>query len=111
VRLDCSAKSSEGTDRSGFGSPVQRFDAATAALARELALAQAVVDVASRHARGRTVAAIELRVGREREVARTGLAFAFSLLTAGTELDGARLEVEQVAGGELSVDALRVHDR
>jgi hydrogenase nickel incorporation protein HypA/HybF len=78
-------------------------------LIRELSLAQAIVDVATRHARGRTVTAIELRVGHERHVAPEGLDFAFSLLTDGTALDGAELEIEHVAGGELAVDALRVH--
>ena len=72
-------------------------------------MAQAIVDVATRHAQGRTVTAIELRVGREREVAPEGLDWAFSLLTEGTVLDGAELEIEQVAGGELAVDALRLH--
>jgi hypothetical protein len=38
-------------------------------LIRELSIAQAIVDVATRYAAGRTVSAIELRVGREREVA------------------------------------------
>ncbi|MFI4991158.1 MAG: hydrogenase maturation nickel metallochaperone HypA [Solirubrobacterales bacterium] len=80
------------------------------ALIHELSLAQAIVDVATRHARGRPVAAIELRVGHEREVAPQGLGFAFLLLTEGTELDGAELEIEHVAGGELAVDALRLHD-
>lgn len=77
---------------------------------RELSIAQAIVDVATRHARGRTVAAIELRMGRERRVAPEGLDFAFSLLTEGTLLDGAELEIEQVAGGELAVRALRLSD-
>ncbi len=79
-------------------------------LIRELSLAQAIVDVATRHACGRTVAAIELRVGHERDVAPRGLDFAFALLTEGTALDGAELEIEHVAGGELAVDALRLHD-
>lgn len=80
------------------------------ALIRELSLAQAIVDVATRHAQGRTVTAIELRVGRERLVAPAGLDFAFSLLTEGTSLDGAELEIEHVSGGELAVDALRLQD-
>lgn len=79
------------------------------ALIRELSLAQAIVDVATRHARGRTVTAIELRVGRERNVAAEGLDFAFSLLTDGTVLDGTELEIERVAGGDLVIDALRLH--
>jgi len=77
---------------------------------RELSIAQAIVDVATRHAHGRTVAAIELRMGRERELAPQGLDFAFLLLTEGTLLDGAELEIEQVAGGELAVRALRLSD-
>ncbi|HEY1449555.1 MAG TPA: hydrogenase maturation nickel metallochaperone HypA [Solirubrobacteraceae bacterium] len=76
----------------------------------ELSIAQAIVDIATRHARGRTVTAIELRVGHERGVAPVSLDFAFSLLTVGTALDGAELEIEQVVGGELAVDAVRLHD-
>jgi hydrogenase nickel incorporation protein HypA/HybF len=76
----------------------------------ELSLAQGIVDIAARHARGRTVTAIELRVGRERRVAAEGLDFAFALLTDGTALDGAKLEIEQVSGGELAVHALQLRD-
>ena len=54
--------------------------------------------------------AIELRVGRERRVAAEGLDFAFALLTDGTALDGAKLEIEQVSGGELAVHALQRRD-
>jgi hypothetical protein len=81
-----------------------------ASLLRELWIAQAVVDVATRHARGRTVQAIELRLGRDRAVRPQTLDFAFALLTEGTPLDGAELEIEQVAGGDLAVSALRMHD-
>ncbi|HEY2216932.1 MAG TPA: hydrogenase maturation nickel metallochaperone HypA [Solirubrobacteraceae bacterium] len=76
----------------------------------ELSVAQAIVDVVTRHARGRTVTTIELRLGHERDVEPVSLDFAFALLTVGTALDGAELEIEQVAGGELAVDAVRLHD-
>jgi len=49
-------------------------------------------------------------VGRERQVAPAGLDFAFSLLTEGTALDAAELEIEHVSGRDLAVDALRLHD-
>jgi hypothetical protein len=91
----------------GTGLDVQ---GSTTASISELSIAQAVVDIATRHARGRTVTAIELRVGHERDVAPVSLDFAFSLLTVGTVLDGAELEIEQVAGGELAVDAVRLRD-
>lgn len=62
----------------------------------ELSIAQAIVDVATRHARGRTVVKIEVRVGHLRQVVPASLEFAFSLLTQGTALDGAELSLAQV---------------
>jgi len=111
VRGDCRAQSS-GSLSPGVPGGVDAWGkrSRSGSLIGQLSLAQAIVDVATRHARGRTVAAIELRMGRERGVALEGLGFAFSLLTEGTALDGAELEIEQVAGGELAVDALRLHD-
>ncbi len=92
---------------SGTGLEVQE---STIATITELSVAQAIVDVVTRHAHGRTVTTIELRVGHERDVEPVSLDFAFSLLTVGTALDGAELEIEQVAGGELAVDAVRLRD-
>jgi hypothetical protein len=79
-------------------------------LMRELSVAQAIVDVVNRHSQGRTVVGVEIRVGRSREVVPETLDFAFSLLTEGTALDGAELRIAQVAGGDISVDALRLYD-
>ena len=62
----------------------------------ELSIAQAVVDVATRHANGRRVVKIEVRVGHLRQVVPDSLAFAFALLTPGTALDGAELEIAHV---------------
>jgi hypothetical protein len=98
MRSDCWPESGQGRE------------AAAKALMRELSLAQAIVDVVTRHSQGRTVVGVELRVGRAREVMPETLDFAFSLLTEGTALDGAELQIMQVAGGELSVDALRLYD-
>lgn len=77
---------------------------------RELSVAQAIVDVVHRHAAGRTVVCVEIRVGEGRDVIPETLDFAFSLLTEGTALDGAELQIAQVAGSEISVDALRLYD-
>lgn len=62
----------------------------------ELSLAEGVVAVAQRHAAGRRVTAVELRVGHLRQVVPSALTFAFELLSEGTELEGARLEIEEV---------------
>jgi len=79
-------------------------------LMRELSIAQAIVDVVNRHSQGRTVVSVEIRVGHLRELVPETLDFAFSLLTEGTVLDGAELQIAQVAGGDISVDALRLYD-
>ena len=63
----------------------------------ELALAEAIVDVAVRHAAGRRVARVEISVGALRQVVPDALEFAFGLVAQGTEVDGAELAMTQVA--------------
>ena len=62
----------------------------------ELSLAEAVVDIPVRHARGRRVVKVELSVGHLRQVVPEALRFAFELLSSGTVLEGAELAIEQV---------------
>ena len=62
----------------------------------ELALAEAVVAIASRHAQGRKVYRVELKVWRLRQVVPSALEFAFELLADGTALEGAELVIEDV---------------
>jgi hydrogenase nickel incorporation protein HypA/HybF len=62
----------------------------------ELSIAEAVVEIASRHAGGRTVSKVELKVGHLRQVVPSALEFAFELLTTGTPLEGAELVIEDV---------------
>ncbi|MBV8734002.1 MAG: hydrogenase maturation nickel metallochaperone HypA [Solirubrobacterales bacterium] len=62
----------------------------------ELSIAQAVVEIASRHASGRRVSKVELKVGHLRQVVPSALEFAFELLTDGTSLEGAELVIEDV---------------
>jgi len=62
----------------------------------ELALAEAVIGIASAHAGGRKVTAVYVKVGRLRQVVPSALEFSFELAAAGTPVDGARLEIEDV---------------
>ena len=55
----------------------------------ELSIAQAIVEVATRHASGRRVVKVEVRVGHLRQVVPDSLDFAFSLIAQGSALDGA----------------------
>jgi hydrogenase nickel incorporation protein HypA/HybF len=62
----------------------------------ELSIADAVVTIASRHAAGRRVTRVDLKVGHLRQVVPDSLLFAFELVSAGTELEGAELVIEEV---------------
>ena len=62
----------------------------------ELSIASGIAEVAERHAAGRRVVAVSVRVGRLRQVVPSALEFAFELVAQGTVLEGARLELEEV---------------
>ena len=62
----------------------------------ELSIADAIVAVAARNARGRRVAVVEVSVGRLRQVVPSALEFAFELCAEGTPVEGAELRVEHV---------------
>ena len=62
----------------------------------ELSIAEAIVAIASRHADGARVTRVEVKAGHLRQVVPDALTFAFGLVTAGTELEGAELVLEEV---------------
>jgi hydrogenase nickel incorporation protein HypA/HybF len=62
----------------------------------ELAIAAAVIEIAGAHAAGRTVSAVHVQVGHLRQVVPSALELSFELASAGTPVEGARLEIEQV---------------
>jgi hydrogenase nickel incorporation protein HypA/HybF len=62
----------------------------------ELSLSSAVVATATKHAAGRRVGLVSLRVGRLRQVIPDTLEFYFQFVARGTVCDGARLEQEEV---------------
>jgi hydrogenase nickel incorporation protein HypA/HybF len=62
----------------------------------ELALAQALVALAERHAAGRRVARVEVRAGRLRQVVFNALAFNFELVAQESVVEGAELVIEEV---------------
>ena len=62
----------------------------------ELAIAESVVQIASRHADGRQVTKVYLKVGHLRQVVPSALAFSFELVAQGTPVEGAELEMEEI---------------
>ncbi len=53
----------------------------------ELSIAEAVLAIAERHARGRQLTRVEVAVGHLRQVVPSALEFAFELLAPGVELE------------------------
>jgi hydrogenase nickel incorporation protein HypA/HybF len=62
----------------------------------EVALADAVVAIAARHAGDRRVVRVELKVGALRQVVPDALEFAFGLVAEGTPVAGAELAMQFV---------------
>ena len=62
----------------------------------ELSLSQAVLDTALRHAGGRPVTAVTVRVGALRQVVPDSLEFYFELVSRDTPCEGATLETVPV---------------
>lgn len=62
----------------------------------ELSLSSAIIATAEKHAAGRRVGLVTLRVGRLRQVVPETLEFYFEFVAKGTACEGARLEQEVV---------------
>lgn len=62
----------------------------------ELSLCQAIAESVARHAQGRPVARVAVRIGHLRQVVPDSLLFSWEVLTSGTDLAGTALDVEQV---------------
>jgi hydrogenase nickel incorporation protein HypA/HybF len=79
----------------------------------ELSIAGALVEIVSRHAAGRRVTRVEVRVGHLRQVVPSALELAFELVARDTPAEGAELVLEHVpaagicraCGSESELDA------
>ncbi|HLH64834.1 MAG TPA: hydrogenase maturation nickel metallochaperone HypA [Solirubrobacteraceae bacterium] len=70
----------------------------------ELSLSSAILDTATRHARGRRVTAVAVRIGALRQVVPRTLEFYFGFVTRGSVCEGAALELV-VVPARLACDA------
>ena len=62
----------------------------------ELAIAESIVGISGRHANGRPVTKVYLKVGHLRQIVPSALKFSFELVAQGTPIEGAELEMEEV---------------
>jgi hydrogenase nickel incorporation protein HypA/HybF len=78
------------------GSGTKLVCVATGGCLHELSIADSVVRIAGHQADGRRVTRVQMKVGYLRQVVPSSLAFGFELLSRGTPVEGAELEIEQV---------------
>jgi len=64
----------------------------------ELSLSGAIVNTVEKHAAGRRVSVVSMRIGALRQVVPDTLEFYFGFVSKGTACEGARLEHELIAG-------------
>jgi hydrogenase nickel incorporation protein HypA/HybF len=62
----------------------------------ELSLSSAILATTLRHAEGRRVRSVQMRIGALRQVVPESLDFYFGIVTRGTDAEGAALEAEYV---------------
>ena len=62
----------------------------------ELSVSSAIVDTVLRHADGRRVSVVSLRLGKLRQVVPDSLSFYFEIVGRDTLCEGARLELEMI---------------
>jgi len=74
----------------------------------ELALSRAIVDAALRHAEGRPVEVIHVRLGELRQAVPRSLSFYFEIVARDTDCEGADLEIETLPGDQLEVAWIEV---
>jgi hydrogenase nickel incorporation protein HypA/HybF len=68
-------------------------------IVHELSLSSAIVNTVVKHAAGRRVTVVNLRVGKLRQVVPDSLEFYFGFVARDTVCEGARLEQELVPAG------------
>jgi hydrogenase nickel incorporation protein HypA/HybF len=71
---------------------------ATGTAVHELSITQSVVDAVAEHAAGARVVAVRMSVGQLSGVMPDAMRFCFELITEGTQLQGARLDIDQPSG-------------
>ena len=62
----------------------------------EMSLCEAIAGAVNRHAGGKPVTSVLVRIGHLRQVVPDALIFCWQMLATGTELEGSVLEVESV---------------
>lgn len=79
----------------------------------ELSIAQSILVIVRQHLpedRNREVKSVKLKVGNLSGIVPESLQFCFQMASEGTEMQGARLEIEPVSGDALNVVEVELAD-
>jgi hydrogenase nickel incorporation protein HypA/HybF len=76
-----------------------------------MGLCEAIIDAVERRADGRRVLNVRVRAGSDLMVTEPALDQAFTLLSEGTVAEGARVEMVEVEGEELTLESIEVVPR
>jgi hydrogenase nickel incorporation protein HypA/HybF len=74
----------------------------------ELSITRNLVAIVGDAARGRAVRKVWLEVGRRSAVMPDAVRFCFDVVSKGTALEGAALEIVELPGDELNIKAMEV---
>ena len=74
----------------------------------ELSITRSVVAIVSEHAAGQRVMRVRLEIGRLSSVMPEAIRFCFDVCARGTALEGAELEIVELAGEELNIKEMEV---
>lgn len=74
----------------------------------ELGITAEIVDIATRYAAREKVRRVVVEIGRETAVLPDAVRFCFDLCAEGTLVEGAALEIVEMAGAELRVRSVEV---
>lgn len=76
--------------------PVRRLRGSSVDRVHELSIAEAIAHKVRERGAGRSISAVTIRVGHFRQVVPDALQFSWTMVTDGTDLEGCKLEIEQV---------------
>lgn len=62
----------------------------------ELSICRSMIGIVTKHASGRDVTSVHIRIGTMRQIVPDTLVYCWSLVTENTELDGSELVVERI---------------
>ena len=75
----------------------------------ELSICRSITDIVGRHAAGSAVQTVRLRIGELRQIVPDTLMYCWTIVTEGSDLESAKLEIERVPAAIKCASCSAVH--